>query len=298
MRRRRCQCVRAPSGRHSAVCRFQRSAGRVSGASQVTQLCYGYVKSTYFGKVAHGHFGRNYPRAVEASTVAAAVNEPHTAESALDEHRESVIDASDDQRSGLDAPTPPVRRKRGRPRDPEADGRILAAASALILMRGFESMTVDEVASNAGVGKATVYRRWSRKEDLAVAAMEQLYRDEIPSPDTGSIRGDLEALFASVLAFVSSPAGTDYVRTQVKESMRDDRIAALYRDASKRAEQRATEVFERAIARGEVRADIPMQAAMQFLSSLVVMRAVSGEEMPGLDELDGLVALLLNGICA
>ncbi len=91
------------------------------------------------------------------------------------------------------AATPPaeVRRKRGRPRDPEADARILAAASSLILLRGYESMTVDEVASSAGVGKATVYRRWSRKEDLAVAAMEQLYRDEMPPPDTGSIRGDL-----------------------------------------------------------------------------------------------------------
>ena len=76
--------------------------------------------------------------------------------------------------------TPQVRRKRGRPRDPEADGRILAAASSLILLRGFDSMTVDEVATNAGVGKATVYRRWARKEDLAVAAMEQLYRDEMP----------------------------------------------------------------------------------------------------------------------
>ena len=84
--------------------------------------------------------------------------------------------------------------KRGRPRDPDADGRILAAASALILLRGFDSMTVDEVASTAGVGKATVYRRWSRKEDLAVAAMERLYRDEMPPPDTGSIRGDLQAI--------------------------------------------------------------------------------------------------------
>ena len=71
------------------------------------------------------------------------------------------------------SPVPEVR-KRGRPRDPEADGRILAAASALILVRGFDSMTVDEVASTAGVGKATVYRRWARKEDLAVAARTRI----------------------------------------------------------------------------------------------------------------------------
>jgi len=196
------------------------------------------------------------------------------------------------------APESPVRRKRGRPRDPEADGRILAAASALILMRGFESMTVDEVASNAGVGKATVYRRWSRKEDLAVAAMEQLYSDEIPSPDTGSIRGDLTAMFASVLAFVNSPAGLDHVRTTIKESMRDDRIAALYRDASVRAEENATEVFERAIERGEVRPDTPVRTAVQFLGSLVATRAITGQDVPDLDEVDELVDFVLRGISA
>jgi AcrR family transcriptional regulator len=195
-------------------------------------------------------------------------------------------------------PAVATRRKRGRPRDPEADSRILAAASSLILLRGYESMTVDEVASSAGVGKATVYRRWSRKEDLAVAAMEQLYRDEMPPPDTGTIRGDLTAMFRSGLTFVNSPAGTDYVRTTVKESMRDERIAALYREANDRAEQGAREVFERAIERGEVRPDAHVEAAVQFLGSLVSMRAVSGHDMPGLDELEHLVEFVLHGISA
>jgi AcrR family transcriptional regulator len=201
----------------------------------------------------------------------------------------------------LGAPTsaPPVaetRRKRGRPRDPEADSRILAAASSLILLRGYESMTVDEVASSAGVGKATVYRRWSRKEDLAVAAMEQLYRDEMPPPDTGSIRGDLHAMYTSVLTFVNSPAGTDYVRTTIKESMRDERIATLYREANDRAEQSAYTVFRRAIDRGEVRPDINLEAAVQFIGSLVAMRAVNGHPMPSHDELDELVDFVLKGI--
>ena len=196
------------------------------------------------------------------------------------------------------AQPPEVRRKRGRPRDPEADGRILAAASSLILLRGFESMTVDEVASSAGVGKATVYRRWSRKEDLAVAAMEQLYRDEMPAPDTGSVRSDLLAMYASVLAFVNSPAGTDYVRTMVKESMRDERIATLYREANDRAERNAAAVFERGVDRGEVRADLPLNAVVQFIGSLVTMRAVNGHDMPAPDELESLVDFVLHGISA
>jgi AcrR family transcriptional regulator len=194
------------------------------------------------------------------------------------------------------APVVEARRKRGRPRDPEADARILAAASSLILLRGYESMTVDEVASSAGVGKATVYRRWSRKEDLAVAAMEQLYRDEMPAPDTGSIRGDLRAMYSSVLTFVNSPAGTDYVRTTIKESMRDERIATLYREANDRAEQSAYTVFRRGIDRGEVRPDINLEAAVQFIGSLVAMRAVNGHPMPALDELDELVEFVLQGI--
>jgi AcrR family transcriptional regulator len=228
------------------------------------------VKSTYFGKVTRRTLCRTYASVVETSIAEASVTDGAA----------------------------PVRRKRGRPRDPEADGRILAAASSLILMRGFESMTVDEVASNAGVGKATVYRRWSRKEDLAVAAMEQLYRDEMPSPDTGSIRGDLRSMFASVLTFVNSPAGIDYVRTTIKESMRDDRIATLYREASLRAAASATEVFERAIARGEVRHDIPVRAAVEFLGGLVATRIITGEEMPTLDDLDDLVDLVLHGVSA
>jgi len=221
---------------------------------------------------------------VDASIVGASVSDPRSPEAAPESSSASAA--------------PGVRRKRGRPRDPEADGRILAAASSLILMRGFDSMTVDEVASNAGVGKATVYRRWSRKEDLAVAAMEQLYRDEMPSPDTGSIRDDLLAMFASVLTFVNSPAGIDYVRTTIKESMRDERIATLYREASQRAEQSAIAVLERAAARGEVRPDMHSTAVVQFLGGLVAMRAITGQDMPRLDELDDLVELMLHGICS
>ena len=196
------------------------------------------------------------------------------------------------------SPVPDVRRKRGRPRDPEADGRILTAAAALILVRGFDSMTVDEVATRAGVGKATVYRRWARKEDLAVAAMEQLYRSEMPTPDTGSIREDLRQAYASALTFINSASGTDYVRTTIKESMRDDRIATLYREAAERAETSSMVMFQRAIERGEVRPDIPMNIAVQLIGGIIAMRATTGQPMPGMDELDQLVDFVLQGISA
>ena len=123
-----------------------------------------------------------------------------------------------------------------RPATPRPTSKITRAAAELILLRGFDKTTVDEVAARAGVGKATVYRRWPSKEDLAVAAMESLYTDEFPEADTGSIVTDLRASYRAVLAFVNTPTGAGYFRMSIMESIRDERIGALYRASTERRE--------------------------------------------------------------
>ncbi|QFY10197.1 TetR family transcriptional regulator [Nonomuraea phyllanthi] len=81
------------------------------------------------------------------------------------------------------------RRGRGRPRDPETDAAILRAALELFIERGVEGTSMEQIAKRAGVGKLTVYRRWSTKEDLIAQAVEQtVSADLVPSP------GDIEAL--------------------------------------------------------------------------------------------------------
>ncbi len=190
----------------------------------------------------------------------------------------------------------PVRRGRGRPRDPETDERITQAAAQLLLQRGFDRTTVDDVAARAGVGKATVYRRWPSKEDLAVAAMETLYSAEMPEPDTGSIRTDLAESYRSVLVFVNTPEGAAFLRTSIAESVRDDRIAALHRASVERREAHSRATFERAIARGEVRADIDVDAAVQWLGGLLATRAITHRPMPSVDDVDTLVEFTLRGV--
>jgi AcrR family transcriptional regulator len=195
-----------------------------------------------------------------------------------------------------EAPEAPVRRGRGRPRDPDTDQRIIAAAAELLLQRGFERTTVDDVAALAGVGKATVYRRWPSKEDLAVAAMESLYATEMPETDTGSIHDDLAASYRAVLAFVSTPDGAAYLRTSIAESVRDDRIAALYRSSTERREKQSRRTFERAIERGEVRADLDIDMAVQWLGGLLAIRAITHRPMPSVDDVDMLVEFTLRGV--
>lgn len=192
----------------------------------------------------------------------------------------------------------PVPRRRGRPRDTSADERILQAAGRLILERGFDKVTVDDVASLARAGKATVYRRWASKEDLAVAALELLYRQELPMPDTGSAYADLREYFRSVLEFVNSPTGAAYIRMSMGEALRDPRIAALHETATASQERALTELIRRGIERGEIRADAPVQYAVNLVSSLVTLRASIGRQQPTPDEVDTLVEFLFRGIGA
>ncbi len=192
----------------------------------------------------------------------------------------------------------PVRRGRGRPRDPKTDERIIAAAAELLRERGFERMTVDDVASHAGVGKATVYRRWPSKDDLAVAAMERLYSVEIPDVDTGTLRGDLTQSYRAVLAFVGSPQGSAYLKMSIAESVRDERIAALYRTATERAEDQARRMYLRAMERGEIRRDVDLDWCVQWLGGLIAMRTITDRPLPTLEDVPALVELTLRGIVA
>jgi AcrR family transcriptional regulator len=190
----------------------------------------------------------------------------------------------------------PERRGRGRPRDPETDERITAAAAELLLQRGFDRTTVDDVAARAGVGKATVYRRWPSKEDLAVAAMETLYNVEMPEPDTGDIRRDLTETYRSVLAFVNTRDGAAFLRTSIAESVRDDRIAALHRESTERREDVSRVTLERAIERGQVRADVDLDVVIQWLAGLLAIRAITHRPMPTVEDAETLVEFALRGI--
>jgi AcrR family transcriptional regulator len=192
----------------------------------------------------------------------------------------------------------PLPRRKGRPRDATADDRILAAAAELILKHGYDNMTVDEVAATAKAGKATVYRRWAGKEDLAFAALEQLYSTQLPQPDTGNLREDLRQAFSQALEFASSDDGKRYLRMTIAESLRDDRLGALYTAAHLSQEAEARKMFERGIARGELRADIRIDFAVSWITGLLVLNSAIDKPQPSVDEVDEMIDFLLRGIGA
>ena len=71
-------------------------------------------------------------------------------------------------------PDPPGGRRPGRPRSEQAEQAIIEATLDVFAEKGFEGVCVELVAARAGVGKATIYRRWPNKEELLLAAFGSL----------------------------------------------------------------------------------------------------------------------------
>lgn len=92
----------------------------------------------------------------------------------------------------------PARGAGGRRRDDSLDGAILGAALDVLVEQGASGLTMDAVAAHAGVSKATIYRRWTSREDLIVDAVTSLKQQQAglkSLPNTGTLRGDLLGLF-------------------------------------------------------------------------------------------------------
>src|SRR6185437_9862089 len=84
-------------------------------------------------------------------------------------------------------------RRPGRPRSAEAHQAILEATMQALIDRGYAGMSMERVAEQAGVGKATIYRRWKGKSELVAEAIAALRIEQAP-PDEGSLRADLQQL--------------------------------------------------------------------------------------------------------
>jgi AcrR family transcriptional regulator len=174
----------------------------------------------------------------------------------------------------------------GRPRDERADRAILAAALELMAEHGVRDLRMDDVAERAGVGKATIYRRYRSKDELITDAVAALV-SEITVPDTGSTRADLLGLMRRAVKVY---------RGSVEAGVMPGLVDAMSRDgflAGRRAALRA--VLERGVDRGDLRAGLDLELALDVLGGPLFYRLlITGGPI---DErlADGVVELILRG---
>jgi AcrR family transcriptional regulator len=141
----------------------------------------------------------------------------------------------------------------GRPRDPSRDGVIRAAILRLLADVGYSALTMDAVASEAGVGKATIYRRWRTKEELVVDTVSELNAEQAGPPDTGSLDGDLREMLRSMVTLFNGPAGAA-TRALLSSIQHQPQLAKAFHAGPFAAWQRA---FYEMWARAEERGDLP-----------------------------------------
>jgi AcrR family transcriptional regulator len=140
----------------------------------------------------------------------------------------------------------------GRPRDPHVDEAILSAALDLLIEDGFARLSIEGVAARAGVGKATVYRRWESKTALVIDAINERLVSSIDFPNSGDFRADVEAVLTQVLDRLRGLEGQVW-RAVVGELVKNEELARLFRQrlrAAGLAEMRCR--LEAAMRQGQV----------------------------------------------
>ena len=141
----------------------------------------------------------------------------------------------DNQRGGSGTWTSPVSRprptgsSRGRPRDPDAEGRIMQAVLALLTQKGYSGLRIDDVARLSGVAKTTIYRRWSSLAHLVVDTMAQSIGDRSFTPTHDPV-ADLRRICAMLAESVSAGANSWLAAALDIHRQPDEELRARYRE--------------------------------------------------------------------
>lgn len=186
----------------------------------------------------------------------------------------------------------PIEAAAARPRvEGDRELEILEATLAVLADVGYDRLTMDAVATRAKASKATLYRRWTNKVSLVIDALVHS-KGPHEAPDTGSLKGDLEAVFCGMGGLVD-PATVATFGAVVTALTRDPEFAEAFRRdvlGPKIAASRL--IWERAAARGELRDGLDLDLFEPALAGIVLHRVFVMGEVPD----PGLISRVIDQI--
>src|SRR3954454_11818652 len=156
----------------------------------------------------------------------------------------------------------------------DRQGEILEATLALLLDVGYDRLTMDAVARRARASKATLYRRWEDKPSLVVDAMVRAkHAPHVESHDTGSLRGDLVTTFCGAHGMGRNEA-TGMLGSVITALSSDPEFARRFREALIAPKvQVSRDIYQRAIDRGEIPADVDIEIIAPALAGILLHRS-------------------------
>jgi AcrR family transcriptional regulator len=170
-------------------------------------------------------------------------------------------------------PTP----RRGRPRSDRAHRAILDAARDLIIENGYANLRLEHVATRAGVGKATIYRRWPSKEAVALELLLELATPHIAVDDTGNTREELVAVVDHLVQGLTQTPYGPVIRALLSQIAVNPLLGDPFRATVVQARRHeVARVVARGIDRGDLRPDLDAEIATELLVGPVYFRLMFG----------------------
>lgn len=147
---------------------------------------------------------------------------------------------------------------------------MLQATLELLAEVGFDAMSIDAIAARAGVGKMTIYRRYSGKAELVADAIESI-REEVLIPDSGSLWSDIDALIKNAAQITLNPLGRQTVAMIISSASSNPEFAQIYwKKYLQPRRQGFAVVLERAKARKEVQVDLDPSLVFDTMSGIML----------------------------
>jgi AcrR family transcriptional regulator len=160
----------------------------------------------------------------------------------------------------------------GRPRSEDARRAILRSTLKLLQHSGFPELTIEAIAADAGVGKATVYRWWPNKAALVVDAFTASTEHKLHFPDTGSVYQDMSLQMKQVIAIFRSRRGR-IVAALLGGGQSDPELLEAFRERFLWPRRReAYKTLRRAIKRRELPRNLDLDLVLDILYGSIYMR--------------------------
>jgi len=168
--------------------------------------------------------------------------------------------------------TPVIGRPPGRPRSERARKAVLRSTLALLKRAGFNELSIEAVASHAGVSKATIYRWWPNKAKLVIAAFASTVGEELRFPSASPVLKSIHVQMRRWAVIFHSPLG-QIVATVIGAGQSEPEILEAFRAhwvEPRRVEARA--LLLQAIKKGELRPDLDPDTALDLLYGPLYLR--------------------------
>lgn len=178
---------------------------------------------------------------------------------------------------------------------PRKSQEIFDATLDLLAEKGYEGLTVEGVAQRSGVNKTTIYRWWPSKGALLGAALTGSRQLDLQPPDTGSLQGDLEALLQSIVTLLTAPPASGIAVSALGAVTHSPELALHVRDFFADRLAREQPVFDRAVARGELAADVDPMLLVDLLAGAAWLRVVLRQLPIEKDFVSHAVSTVLHG---